>query len=139
MWWTGLVEAVSKPFTQWFKNKGDIKKAKHKLELAIIDNQSRLALSEAEYNHQWEMESLKGNSQYLRIFCFVQFAVPLMISVVSPEHGAAIWTNLDLVPAWFVKVYIIMVGAIWGIHEFKQVAPSIIGEIGSRFKAKKKD
>ena len=62
-----------------------------------------------------------------------------MISVVSPEHGAAIWANLELVPAWFVKVYIIMVGAIWGIHEFKQVAPDIIAEIGARFKAKKKD
>jgi len=139
MWWTGLVEAISKPFTQWFKNKGDIKKAKHKLELAIIDNQSRLALSEAEYNHQWEMESLKGNSPHLRVFCFVQFAIPLTVSVVSPEHGATIWANLELVPKWFVQVYMLMVGAIWGISEIKRLVPTMLGEIGARIKSKKKD
>lgn len=126
------------PVTEWVKNKGEVKKAKHKRELAIIENQSRLAMSESEYNHNWEMESLRGNSQYLRYFCFVQFAIPLMISVVYPEHGAVIWANLELVPSWFVKVYIIMVGSIWGIHEFKQVAPSIIGEIGKRFTGGKK-
>ena len=136
--WSGIIEAVSAPFTQWVKNHGAIKEAKQKRKLAIIDNQARLALSEAQYNNAWEMESLKGNSQYLRVFCFVQFAIPLMISVIYPEHGAKIWANLEMVPAWFVKVYIIMVGSIWGIHEFKQVAPSIIGEIGKRFRSDKK-
>ena len=129
MWWSGVIEAISNPVTQWVKNRGEVKKAKHTRELAIIDNQSRLALSESEYNHNWEMESLRGNSKWLRVICFVQLALPLNISIISPEHGTLIWANLDLVPAWFVQLYAIVIGSIWGIHEMKAVAPHVIGAI----------
>jgi len=132
MGWLSVLDFISEPVTQYLKNRGEIKKAKHKRNLAIIDNQARLAMSEKEFNHQWEMESLKGNSQWLRIVCFVQLALPLTISVVSPEHGKAIWDNLDGVPAWFVQMYAIVIGSIWGIHEFKGAAPQVISAIINR-------
>ena len=78
------------------------------------------------------MESLKGNSKALRVVCFVQFAIPLNISVIWPDVGVEIWTNLDQVPAWFIQVYAIIVGSIWGISEFKSAAPQVIGAILNR-------
>ena len=123
---------ISKPVTQYIKNRGDIKKAEHSRDLAIINNQARLAETKESHNHQWEMESLKGNSKALRFMCFVQFAIPLNIAVIFPEAGAEIWNNLDDVPAWFVQAYVIIVGSIWGISEFKSAAPQVIGAIMSR-------
>lgn len=124
-WLTVLIS----PVTQWLKNRGEVKAAKHKRELAIIDNQARLAISEQSHNANWEMESLRGNSQVLRLICFIQLAVPITITCITPEHGAAIFSNLERVPDWFVQLYMIVVGAVWGIHEFKQAAPSVIGAV----------
>ncbi len=130
-----LFDFISAPVTQYLKNSGEVKKARQERKLAIINNQTRLASSEKEYNHEWEMESLQGNSQWLRVICFVQLALPLNISVIWPEKGAAIWTNLEGVPPWFVQLYMIVVGSIWGIHEFKKAAPKIIGAVLSRKKS----
>lgn len=132
--WANILGVIASPITQWVKNRGEIKKAKHTRDLAVIENQARLAASKEEYNAQWEMESLKGNPQALRIFCFIQLALPLNIAVISPEHGELIWANLELVPAWFVQMYMIVIGSIWGISEFKKAAPSVVGAILNRGK-----
>ncbi len=132
--WQGILGFVSKPLTQFLKNRGEIKKAEHERDLAIVHNQARLAQSQQDYNAQWEMESLKGNPKSLRIFCFIQLALPLNIAVISPEHGKLIWANLELVPGWFVQMYMIVIGSIWGISEFKKAAPSVIGAILNRGK-----
>lgn len=137
--WDKVFGFLSSPVTQWLKNRGEVKAAEHKRDLAVIDNQARLAASEQEYNHQWEMESLKGNPKWLRIFCFFQIAIPLNISVFNPEAGAAIWANLDLVPPWYVQLYMIVIGSIWGIHEFKNAAPSVIQAVINRGKNAKED
>lgn len=129
-----ILKVISAPVTQWIKNRGEIKKAKHTRDIAIINNQARLAQDKQSHNAQWEMESLKGNPKALRIFCFIQLAIPLNVAVISPEHGEAIWANLEQVPGWFVQMYAIVIGSIWGISEFKKAAPSVIGAILNRGK-----
>lgn len=137
MGFSDIFSGLVAPVTQWVKNRGEIKKAKHLRELAIVENQARLAQSENEFNHDWEMESLKGNSQWLRVICFIQIALPLNVSVIAPEYGNAIWANLESVPPWFVQLYMIVVGSIWGIHEFKKAAPHVIGSVIKMVKKKK--
>ena len=133
--WLSLFDFISKPATQYIKNRGEIKKAEHTRDLAIIENQARLAQDKQTHNNQWEMESLKGNSHYLRIVCFIQLALPLTITCIWPEQGKEIFTNLEVVPPWFVQMYMIVIGSIWGIHEFKSAAPSVIAAILSRGKS----
>jgi len=133
-WLSGILGFISKPVTQYIKNKGEIGKAKHVRDLAIIENQARLAMDQQSNNHAWEMESLKGNSQWLRIICFVQLALPLTITCIWPEQGREIFVNLDVVPPWFVQLYMIVIGSIWGIHEFKSAAPQVIAAVLNRSK-----
>ena len=137
--WLGVFDFISKPVTQYIKNRGEIKKAKHTRDLSIIENQARLAQDKESNNHSWEMESLKGNSQYLRIVCFIQLALPLTITCIWPEKGKEIFTNLEVVPAWFVQMYMIVIGSIWGIHEFKSAAPAVIAAVLSRGKSNAKE
>lgn len=116
---------LSAPVTKWIENRGEIKKAEHNRELSIINNQARLASDKESYNHEWEMASLKNQDTSLRWCSFWLFATPILITVIAPEKGAIIWANLDLVPQWFVTVFISMIGGIWGIVELKKAIPQI--------------
>lgn len=125
MGWLSIFDFISKPITQWLENRGEVKAAKHTRELAIINNQSRLANDTASYNHEWEMASLGNHDKALRWCSFWIFALPILITVISPETGKEIFTNLDFVPDWFKTVFISMIGGIWGIVELKKAIPQI--------------
>ena len=124
-----ILDFISNPLTQWFKNKGEVSTAKHVRDLAVINNQARLASDTESHNHEWEMASLKNQDTSLRWCSFWLFALPILITVISPEYGAVIWANLNLVPQWFVTVFISMIGGIWGIVELKKAIPQILAAV----------
>jgi len=124
-WLASLFSFLSAPVTEIIKNRGEVKAAKHKRELAVINNQARLASDEQSHNHEWEMASLKNQDTSLRWCSFWLFALPILITVISPEYGAVIWENLALVPQWCVTVFISMIGGIKGIVELKKAIPQI--------------
>lgn len=108
---------------QWLENRKEKTQAKHKRELAVINNQARLAQSEKEHNHAWELASLQDKDKLLRFISYFMFTSPIMITVVSPQHGAEIFTNLDSVPPWLVQSWVAINGAVWGIASLKNVVP----------------
>jgi hypothetical protein len=121
-----IIAFISAPINTWFKNRGQVKKAEHERDLAVIQNQARLANDKESHNHEWEMASLKNKDNSLRWVSFWLFAAPVVITVISPEHGAPIFKNLELVPDWFKGVLISMIGGIWGIVELKKAIPQIM-------------
>lgn len=120
---------IAAPVTQWLKNKGEEKAAKHTRKLAVINNQARLATDIQSNNHEWEMANLQDKDNALRWCSFWLFALPIVITVISPEFGAKIFTNLKIVPEWFVQTLIAMIGGIWGMTELKKAAPQFIAAI----------
>lgn len=120
---------ISAPITAVVNGFVEIKKAKHTRKLAVINNQARLASDKESNNHEWEMASLQDKDNGLRWFSFWLFALPIIITVLWPEWGAEIWTNLDIVPEWFVQTLIAMIGGIWGITELKKAAPQFLAAI----------
>jgi hypothetical protein len=120
---------ISAPITQWIKNRGEEKAAKHTRKLAVINNQARLATDTQSNNHEWEMANLQDKDNALRWCSFWLFALPIVITVISPEWGAKIFTNLKIVPEWFVQTLIAMIGGIWGMTELKKAAPQFISAI----------
>jgi len=120
---------ISAPITQWLTNRGEIAKAKQKRNLAVINNQARLASDEQSNNHEWEMASLADKDKGLRYVSYSIFALPIIITVIMPAQGQAIFTNLEFVPQWWVKTFIAINGGIWGIVELKNAAPQLINAI----------
>lgn len=108
---------------QWLTNRKEKQQAKHNRELAIINNQARLAQSEKDHNHAWEMASLQDKDKFLRVFSYFMFTSPILITVISPEHGGQIFTNLKIVPNWLVQSWIAINGGVWGIASLKNVVP----------------
>lgn len=115
---------------QWLENRKEKQQAKHNRELAVINNQARLAQSEKDYNHAWELASLQDKDKLLRFISYFMFTSPILITVFSPEHGAKIFSNLESVPPWLVQSWVAINGAVWGIASLKNVIP----EFASNFK-----
>lgn len=120
---------ISEPIVQWQKNRAAEKQAKHNRNMAVINNQARLASDTQSNNHEWEMASLQDKDNALRWCSFWLFALPIIITVIWPEHGNGIWSNLALVPKWFVQTFVAMIGGIWGIVELKKAAPQFLAAI----------
>lgn len=100
--------------------------AKHKLDLAVIENKARLAQSKHDANSDWEMAQLQDKDKFLRWFSYTMFTAPIVITVIAPEYGRRIFENLEYVPEWMVQVFIAMNGAVWGLSSLKNVAPSVV-------------
>lgn len=120
---------LTNPLTKWLENRGKISQAKADRELAVINNQARLAQDTQTNNHEWEMASLRDKDNGLRWFSFWLFALPIIITVLWPEWGKEIFTNLKIVPEWFVQTLVAMIGGIWGIVELKKAAPQFLAAI----------
>ena len=127
-----LLQSLSAPITKWLSNSGELSLAKHARDLALINNQARLASDKETNNAAWEMSSLKETGRLLRVLCFFIFTAPIIITVISPSSGADIWTNLDLVPEWFMQLFFYMFAGIWGVAELKENVPSIVGALVAR-------
>lgn len=123
---------VSKPITKFLDNRKEIKSAEHKRDLAIIENQARLAISTEENNHSWEMASLQDKDRWLRRFSFVLFTSPVFVAILSPDHWAHIKLQLDQIPTWMLQIWFYMISGIWGISALKDAVPQIISSIGKR-------
>jgi hypothetical protein len=121
--WLGGIFA---PLTTYIEYRGKIKKAEHDRELAVITGQTKLVQSGVDNNHNWEMQSLKDKDKTLRLFSYSMFTAPILITVISPGHGAEIFKNLEGVPPWLIQTWIAINGGVWGIASLKNVVPQFI-------------
>lgn len=123
-----LPAIVKEAFSFW----KDKKKAKHIMQMAGIENRTRLLLSEQEANHEWEMKALETSSKPLKHMSFALFAGPVLITIISPTYGGQIWTNLELVPDGFMQIYYAITGAIWGIAALKDHGVGLTSILGKK-------
>jgi len=123
VWWKSLLNIPG----MLIENYREKKQQQHEIEKAVMQNKARLASSEQSHNSNWEMEALRVKDKLLRRFSFFIFTLPILITVFNPEYGNKIFINLDSVPGWFLKIWLIMIGAIWGVAKLKDVAVAIMG------------
>ena len=127
--WQALISPIASLAGSVIEKRAEKAQAKHKLELAVIENKARLAISKSEHNQAWEMAQLEDKDKVLRWFSYTMFTAPIVITVVSPEWGKQIFQNLEYAPSWVVEVWIAMNGAVWGLSSLKNVVPSFVGSI----------
>lgn len=102
--------AVTDLIGSWFR----IKKAKN-------DNIARLLTDKESNNAAWEMASITYSPVGLRWVSFIIIYLPIIITVIYPEHGGRIWQNLTLVPEFYMNGALMILGGIWGFSEVKNM------------------
>ena len=123
---TAVLGLLSSPLSTFLKKRGEIKIAEHTRNLAIINNQARLASDKATNNANWELASLQDKDKWLRRFSFVLFTSPVFLAVGAPEYWGVVKIQLDSIPEWMLTIWFYMIAGIWGISSLKEAVPAII-------------
>lgn len=117
LWLDKVFSFISEPVTQWLKNRGELKMAKHAFRLAELENKTRLMLSQQEYNRMWEMEALKSTGKGLKWACFLMLALPMLLTMGAPYTGfdaAAMWAAFNMIPVFWQNLWLAANATIWG-------------------------
>ncbi|OED34525.1 hypothetical protein AB832_07455 [Flavobacteriaceae bacterium (ex Bugula neritina AB1)] len=107
---SAIVTAVTGLVSSWF----NVKKAKN-------ENVARLLYDKESNNAAWEMASITHTPTGLRYVSFIIIYLPMIVTVISPSHGAEIWKNLELVPDYYMTGALMILGSIWGFSEIKNM------------------
>jgi len=94
---------------------------KRQVEEAIVKSKIKLAESAESHNQNWELEQIAGKDSLLRRFSFFLLSMPFVIAIVSPESVKQYFdVAISAVPEWYQYAYMAVLGAVWGISEFKK-------------------
>ncbi len=107
-----------------------IQQAKQERELAATNNEARLLADTQTNNAAWQIEALRHSDRWLRRISFTIFTAPFVVALISPESVRNYFIiALSVIPPWYVKGYLGIVGSVWGVAELKNAIPAIINQI----------
>ena len=114
----GLLTTVVEGVTGHMKQKQELKRT-------VMENRMRLARSDREFNHEWEMKQLEnvGWKDDVLFFAWIGFFV---WSGVDPERAGEViqaWENL---PDWFLQVTFWIVAAVLGVKKIGDYLPGAV-------------
>lgn len=122
----GLVTTIFGSFNDHFKGKQELKKA-------IVENRIRLARSDKEYNHQWEMKQLE-NAGWKDDVLFYAWLGFFVWSGFDPEGAKNVLSSWDQLPDWFLQVTFWIVAAVLGVKKIGDYLPGAVKGVKDVFK-----
>lgn len=111
----GLLSTVVGGVTDHVKRKQELKKA-------VMENRMRLARSDREFNHEWEMKQLEnaGWKDDVLFFAWIGFFI---WSGVAPDKAADVIAAWETLPDWFLQVTFWIVAAVLGVKKIGDYLP----------------
>ena len=112
----GLLTTVVQGVTGHVKQKQDLKKA-------VMENRMRLARSDREFNHEWEMKQLEnaGWKDDVLFFGWIGFFV---WSGIDPERAGEVIAAWEILPEWFLQITFWIVAAVLGVKKIGDYLPA---------------
>lgn len=128
-----IFTAISTFFT-WQKEKAVMR---HKRDIAAIEANVK-ALDNAQTSlSYWETAQLKDKDKFLRRFSFLLMTTPVVYAIIDPDAVKYYFdVALASMPEWYLKLYVGVVGAVWGIHASRD---AILGLISVLFNKNSKN
>lgn len=123
----GIFNGIATLANTWFEGRNEKQKAKIALDIAESTNKVRLLESTMEYNKEWEIAQLRDKDKGLRWVSFLILVAPFLVALVNPR-AVEYYFNVALagVPDWWIKAFMGIVGAIWGLSSLRNITPAII-------------
>jgi len=114
----GLLTTVVDGITSHVKQKQELKKT-------VMENRMRLARSDREYNHEWEMKQLEnaGWKDDVLFFAWIGFFI---WSGFAPEQAGQVMQAWEALPEWFLQVTFWIVGAVLGVKKIGDYLPAVV-------------
>lgn len=122
-----LIKGAVGIVTDLVQNRREVQKAEQDRKLAMLENQARLLRDEQSNNSAWEMAQLADSDKFLRRVCFFIFSIPFIYAMVDPTAVQDYFRiALSAIPEWYIKTYMGIIGAVWGISSLKNSIPTLI-------------
>jgi hypothetical protein len=131
MIWDGIVK-IGELIVGGVKNNFE---NKQKLKQAIADNKIRLAESAQSHNQDWELRQL-ANVGWKDDVLFYAFIFMFIWAGFDPVGAAIFFTNLKILPPWFIKTWFWLVASVIGVKKIGDYLPSAIKGITDVVKKK---
>ncbi|WP_229590874.1 hypothetical protein [Pseudodesulfovibrio sediminis] len=114
----GLISTVVDGVTGHVKQKQELKKA-------VMENRMRLAKSDQQFNHEWEMKQLEnaGWKDDVLFFAWIGFFI---WSGVDPTRAAEVIRSWEALPDWFLQVTFWIVAAVLGVKKIGDYLPGAV-------------
>ncbi|MBI9078489.1 MAG: hypothetical protein JEY79_01955 [Pseudodesulfovibrio sp.] len=114
----GLLSTAVDGITGHMKRKQELKKS-------VMENRMRLARSDQEYNHEWEMKQLEnaGWKDDVLFFAWIGFFV---WSGIDPERAGEVILAWEKLPDWFLQVTFWIVAAVLGVKKIGDYMPGVM-------------
>ncbi|WP_243546199.1 hypothetical protein [Pseudodesulfovibrio tunisiensis] len=114
----GLATTIVQGVTGHFKGKQEIRKA-------VVENRVRLARSDQEFNHEWEMKQLEnaGWKDDVLFFAWIGFFI---WSGFCPEEAAKVLHAWESLPDWFLQIFFWIVAAVLGVKKIGDYLPGAV-------------
>ena len=108
----------------YFKGRKKKVEAKLELELAEINNKTRLMGDAQSNNHAWEMAALKQSGKELKWISFSLFSAPIVLTMFGQYIGFdsnSMWASLNTVPQWWQNIFVGANATIWGTLQMRDM------------------
>ncbi|MGE4554351.1 MAG: hypothetical protein AB7D57_14665 [Desulfovibrionaceae bacterium] len=100
-------------------------KGKQDIQKAVVENKIRLAKSESEYNHEWEMRQLT-NAGWKDDVLFYAWLVFFVWSGFDPDGASRVVQAWGVLPDWFLEVTFWIVAAVLGVKKLGDQLPGTV-------------
>lgn len=122
----GLLTTVVSGVTDNYKRKQELKKA-------VMENRMRLAASERECNHEWEMKQLEqaGWKDDVLFYAWLGFFV---WSGICPDRARVVIDAWETLPPWFLEITFWIVAAVLGVKKIGDYLPGTIRGVRDAFR-----
>lgn len=111
-------------------------KDRQALKKAVMENRMRLAQSDAEFNHEWEMRQLEnaGWKDDVLFFAWIGFFV---WSGFCPEAAAQVIHSWESLPDWFLQITFWIVAAVLGVKKIGDYLPAAVRGVKDALRSQK--
>lgn len=107
--------------------------SKQKIKQAVTENRIRLAQDQQSHNHAWEMLQLESTGWKDDVL-FYGFIAMFVWAGFDPEGAQQFFTNLQVLPEWFIKTWLWLVASVIGVKKLGDYVPGAAQAIKDVFK-----
>ena len=135
----GLLKNVPGMVGKYFERKQEIQIIKWETEKQLAIEKQKLSAKLAEAEYKRAEASLQATGRWFKYLTFVIWFGPFIATIAYPPLGQQIFSNMSIMPAWYLESIMLIMFTIWGISTSAPVVVGIFSGIKQFFSERRAD
>lgn len=137
MWFAAIIPLLTGIFGEtgvlgkYLSTKAAQIQAQQELILQVERDKMQLSRDLAQAAVDSEKNKLSATSQTFKNIVFFMLSAPILLTMLAPGHGKAIFDSLSIVPGYYMQMYFTIIGVIWGLPVASNALSVIMAGVSS--------